>query len=227
MPHKVKVNPEEKVRVVQDCLSGKKSHSQAGKETGVDESTVRLWIHRYLAEGEAAFLPADRNRVYSPELKQHAVEDYLSGKGSLLEIVKKYNLRSNSQLRTWIKLYNSGMDFKMSGGSRMKTHRTTQEERLEIARACIESGRNYGEIATRYKVSYQQVYTWTKKYEELGEAGLEDRRGKRIIDQEPRTEEEVLRQRIAELERKNYILEVENGLLKKLEEIERRDAFRK
>ena len=109
----------------------------------------------------------------------------------------------------------------------MKARKTTQKERIEIARACIESGENYGEIAIRYQVSYQQVYTWTKKYKELGETGLEDRRGKRVIDQEPRTKEEELRRRIAELEHEKYLLEVENTLLKKLDELERRDAYRK
>ena len=109
----------------------------------------------------------------------------------------------------------------------MKARKTTQKERIEIARACIESGENYGETAIRYQVSYQQVYTWTKKYKELGEAGLEDRRGKRVINQEPRTEEEELRRRIAELEHEKYLLEVENTLLKKLDELERRDAYRK
>ena len=73
-------------------------------------------------------------------------------------------------------------------------------------------------------MSYQQVYTWVKKYIELGEAGLEDRRGQRTAQQEPRTEEEELKIRIAQLERENYLLKMERDLLKKVEELERRDA---
>ena len=69
-----------------------------------------------------------------------------------------------------------------------KARSTTQEERLQIVKDCLESGRNYGEIAVKYNVSYQQVRTWTQRFEELGEAGLEDRRGKRKKDQTPRTE---------------------------------------
>ena len=56
---------------------------------------------------------------------------------------------------------------------------TTKEERIEIAKDCLASGKNYGEMALKYKVSYQQVRTWTLRFEEMGEAGLEDRRGKR------------------------------------------------
>ncbi len=104
---------------------------------------------------------------------------------------------------------------------------TTQEERIAIAKECIENGNNYGEIAVKYNVSYQQVYTWVKRYKKLGEAGLEDRRGKRIIQQEPRTELEKARQEIAILKRKLYLAEVERDLLKKLDELERSDAFRR
>lgn len=104
---------------------------------------------------------------------------------------------------------------------------TTQEERVAIAKECIETGNNYGEIASKYNVSYQQVYTWAKKFKELGESGLEDRRGKRTARQEPRTELEAARKEIAELKHKLYMAEMERDLLKKLDELERRDAFRR
>ena len=107
------------------------------------------------------------------------------------------------------------------------TRKTTQEERIQIAKECIENGNNYGEIAIKYQVSYQNVYTWVKKYRELGEAGLEDRRGQRKAQQDPRTEAEELRVRIAQLEHELYITQMERDLLKKLEEIERREAYRK
>lgn len=92
--------------------------------------------------------------------------------------------------------------------------KTTLEERIEIVKYCLESGNNYGETAIKYNVSYQQVYTWVKKYLELGEAGLEDRRGKRTVSQEPRTVEEELRIEIAKLKRELYITQVERDLLK-------------
>ena len=108
-----------------------------------------------------------------------------------------------------------------------KSRQTTQEERVRIAKECIENGNNYGEIAIKYQVSYQNVYTWVKKYKELGEAGLEDRRGQRTAQQEPRTEEERLRIENAQLKHELYLARMERDLLKKLEEIERREAYRK
>ena len=104
---------------------------------------------------------------------------------------------------------------------------TTQEERIVIAKECLASGKNYGEMALKHNVSYQQVRTWTLRYEELGEAGLEDRRGKRKKDQTPRTELEKAQIEIEQLKHKLYLAEMERDLLKKLDEIERRDASHK
>lgn len=104
---------------------------------------------------------------------------------------------------------------------------TTQEERIAITKDYLENGGNYGETATKYNVSYQQVYTWVKKFREFGEAGLEDRRGKRIAEQEPRTEMEEMKVRMAQLEHELYMTKMERDLLKKMDELERRDAFHK
>ena len=104
---------------------------------------------------------------------------------------------------------------------------TTQEERIQIVRECLASGKNYGEMAMKYKVSYQQVRKWTLRFEEMGEAGLEDRRGKRKKDQIPRTELEKAQIEIDQLKHKLYLAEMERDLLKKLDEIERREAYRR
>ena len=109
----------------------------------------------------------------------------------------------------------------------MSARTTTQEERIEIVRDCIENGISYSEAAVKYQVSYHQVRSWVLKFKELGEAGLEDRRGQRKRDQKPRTREEELEQKIAQLEHEKYMLQAENWLLKKLKELERRDRFHK
>ena len=59
----------------------------------------------------------------------------------------------------------------------------------------------------------------------MGVEGLQDRRGKRIGSLPSRTPEEAMRDRIAELERKNLDLQMENDLLKKVRELERRDRY--
>ena len=104
---------------------------------------------------------------------------------------------------------------------------TTLEERIQIVKECIAGGKNYGEVAQKYQVSYQQVRTWTIRFEQMGEAGLQDRRGRRKKDQAPRTELEQAQIEIEQLKHRLYLAEMENTLLKKLDEIERRDASRK
>lgn len=105
--------------------------------------------------------------------------------------------------------------------------KTTFEERVQIARECIATGKNYGELALKYRVSYQQVRIWTIRFEQMGEAGLQDRRGQRKKDQTPRTELEQAQIEIEQLKHKLYLAEMENALLKKLDEIERRDVSQK
>lgn len=99
--------------------------------------------------------------------------------------------------------------------------KTTMEERLKMVTECITNGKNYGKIALKYKVSYQQIYAWVKKYLQKGESGLDDRRGQKQSSQEFETEEQQLRARVRELEHKLYYAEMENACLKKLDEVER------
>ena len=49
-----------------------------------------------------------------------------------------------------------------------KGRKTTVQERITIVKDCLENGSNYGENAIKYNVSYQQVYTWVKKFSQLG-----------------------------------------------------------
>ena len=225
-----KVAYEDKLRLVQRCINGELGVCEAGRIAGVDHSAVRRWIKLYESEGAEGLLVQTKWRNYSPELKLKAVLAYMSGKGSLLEICKEYGIRSTQQLTSWIKVYNTHGYFnsvkQSGGGSYMKKGRsTTQEERLQIARECLESGKNYGEMALKYNVSYQQVRTWTLRYEELGATGLEDRRGKRKKDQVPRTELEAAQIEIERLKHELYMAEMERDLLKKVKELERRDAL--
>ena len=106
-----------------------------------------------------------------------------------------------------------------------KARQTTLEERLAIVKECLASGRNYGAMALKYNCSYQQVRNWVLRHEKMGSAGLEDRRGQRAGTQPARTPEERLRNRIAELERKNRDLQMENDLLKKVRELEMKDRY--
>lgn len=228
---KSKVPYEKKAEIVRDYLEGRVGYTESLRRANNSEASFRYWVHQYKEKGIKGLLPNSRNRKYPEEIKRKAVEEYLSGKGSLEQIGEEYGLRSISQLRQWLKVYNAHGDFnsvKFSGGSYMKQGReTTLEERIQIAKECIACGKNYGEMALKFQVSYQQVRTWTLRFEKMGETGLQDRRGHRKKDQIPRTELEQAQIEIEQLKHKLYLAEMENALLKKLDDVERRDAFRK
>ena len=230
MGKREKFSAEQKIAIAQEYLNGEASLRELAKRYDCGYTSVCEWVARYKEGGVLVFTPHEHNGSYSEELKLRAVRAYLGGEGSYIALSAKFGLPSTKQLREWVKVYNSGKGFKhkMSGGSRMtKSRRTTLEERIAIAEECLESGKDYGSIAQKYNVSYQQVYTWTKKYEELGSVGLEDRRGKRTKDQEPRTELEELKIELAKVKHQLHLTEMERDLLKKVKELERKDLYRK
>ena len=175
-----KVPDSEKLVAVNLYIEGRASQGQLAEMYGVRKASVQQWIRNFESMGNDAF--QQKNRKYSKKLKHQAVQDYLNGKGSQNAICKKYGIRSKSKLQLWIKMYNSGMSFKSnsSGGSAImdKGRKTTFDERIEIVEYCIAHDKNYSETAEKYGVSYQQIYSWVRKYEAKGVDGLSDRRGK-------------------------------------------------
>ena len=163
-----------------------------------------------------------RNK-YSTELKLRAVQDYLAGKGSLRKICKKYGIPDHKMLRQWISCYNGHKAYRRRTGAKgeiymTKGRKTTQEERAQIVAFCIEHGNDYGLTVETYQVSYQQIYTWVRKYEACGINGLVDRRGKAKPEDEL-TEAERLRQENRMLQAMLKDKEMEIALLKKLREL--------
>ena len=229
MSRKSTIDPAEKVKIVERLLADEISGSEAARLTGAGHTSILRWRNLYLADGPTALMDQRNNKVYSQELKLQAVHEYLNGKSSQEDIVKKYHLRSSTQLRNWIKVYTTHGEIKSrgsGGGSYMrKARRTTPEERLEIVRDCLANDKNYGAMAVKYNCSYQQVRNWVKRYEEMGSAGLEDRRGRRAGTQPARTYEEEMRDKIADLERRNRDLQMENDLLKKVRELEMKGRY--
>ena len=232
MSRKSKIDPVLKVELVEMYLRDEIGIREAAKLAGLSGNGTepfRKWIDIYQNEGPAGLLEQKHNKYYSQEIKLAAVNDYLEGKGSLQTIAARYGLRSKHPLQNWIKAYNTHGEIKSresGGGSYMrKARQTTPEERLKIVQDCLANDRNYGAMALKYNCSYQQVRNWVLRYEKMGSAGLEDRRGRRAGTQPARTPEEELRDKIAELERRNRDLQMENDLLKKVRELEMKDRY--
>lgn len=190
-----KFTTEEKLNAVHAYLDGTTSQKKLAKNLGTSQAVVQRWLANYQSMGEAAFYKKG-NSSYSARLKFSAVQDYLSGKGSLREICKKYRIKSETQLQRWILRYNGHGELKASGTGgaiiMTKGRKTSFEERVEIVQYCISHNRNYAETAVKYNVSYQQARSYTVKYEAGGVEALRDRRG-RTKPEEEMSELEKLR----------------------------------
>jgi transposase len=225
MGRKSKFSTDEKLKYVLRCIEGKDSVSHTATLIGIHDTAITQWIRNYQSLGIDGLSTTSKNSYYSKELKEMAVKDYLAGIGSQSDICKKYGIRSKRRLQEWILKYNSHKELKASGtgGTPIMTNgrKTTYDERVEIVKYCIERQNNYAQTAQEYQVSYQQVYTWTSKYEKYGVEALQDRRGKRKNESEM-SELEKLKAQNKLLEAKNRRQQMEIDYLKKLDEIERR-----
>lgn len=102
--------------------------------------------------------------------------------------------------------------------------KTTQVERIEIAQWTIANELNYVEATKHFNVSYGQVYAWVKKFKQGGEAALADRRGKAKEDNGQLSEIDRLKLENKRLQARLTRISTEVAVLKKLQELERRNV---
>jgi transposase-like protein len=220
------ISYEKKLEAVEKYQRGEGSQSSIARQYGVDRTSFNQWLAIYEAMGPSGLAAVKTNNRYSTELKIAAVEAYLRGEESLVEICKKYCIRSKTQLLDWITLYNGHNELRATGGQgrgiyMIRGRITTLDERIEIVSYCIAKGKDYGATIEKYGVSYQQIYSWVCKYEVKGVDGLIDKRGKRKPLDEM-NEVEHLRAENKILKAENKQKEMEISVLKKVQEIERR-----
>lgn len=223
MLRKGKLTNEERKKAAQEYIEGKGSYKVIAEKYGIKSEALRIMVQRAKHDGIETIGIEGQNRKYSRELKYKAIQEYLTGKGSQTDICLKYGIKSKTTLQNWIKCYNIGKDLKERtrserGITMNKGRKTTQEERTEIVAYCIENGKNYSLAIEKYSVSYQQIYSWVRKYEEKGAAGLTDRRGKAKPEEEL-TETDRLRMENKILQAKLKDQEMEIAILKKLKEL--------
>ena len=184
MGRKAKYSKELKLEIVKRYLKGE-SASALANEYGMPKSMnceIIKWVHKYEALGESVFDNLSANRSYSKELKQQVINDYLNGKDSFIGLANKHNISSKTIVSNWVRKYNKGIEIKdydpKGDVYTMKSRKTTLEERLEIVNYVLANNNDFKGAADKYSVPYANVYNWVKKYNESGEDGLSDSRGR-------------------------------------------------
>lgn len=225
MSKKPKVPIEDLIQSIKEYLSGKKGFKEILQNIPMSKEAFRRNVLKYQYFGSEALLKSSKNRNYPLALKEQAIEDYLNGKASMVQLSLTYKISSPSILERWIKKYNGHEKNKSQHfiGDKIMTNgrKTTFEERIASISFCIENEDNYHITAEKFQVSYQQIYTWVKKYREGGPEALQDRRGK-CKDHNAMTDIERQNAQIKLLEAENKRLQIENDFLKKLKDVERR-----
>ena len=220
-----KFSYEEKVKILSEYLDGTYGFREVCRRYNINRGSLKNWKRLYETFGWSGLKTDSKASHYSKEVKESAVQDYLCHALTVPEILKKYQIRSGTQLKRWIKKYNGHEELKSSGtGGNIimtKGRKTTFEERVEIVQYCIAHDHNYSKTAEKYQVSYQQARSYTIKYESGGVEFLRDNRGKRKNPGEM-NELERLRAEVKILRAEKEHAEMEVSFLKKLEEIERR-----
>lgn len=228
MGKKRRIDSIKKFEAVEKYSRGEGSQESIAREYGVTKASFQQWIAKYETLGMSGLTTANTNNRYDAEMKTAAVEAYLRGEGSQLDICKKFKIHSKTQLQDWVTLYNNGhKDFRATKGRGRrinmteKGRSTTLNERIEIVSHCIAHGNDYALTIEKFGVSYPQIYSWVRKYEENGLEGLIDRRGKRRSIEEMNGVERLQAENKM-LKAENKQKEMELAVLKKVQEIERR-----
>lgn len=230
MGRKAKYSKELKLEIIQRYLKGE-SVSVLANEYNMPnsmDSEIIKWANKYKELGESAFNEAIINKSYSKELKVQVIKEYLIGNCTYESLANKYNISTREIVRGWVLKYNEGIEIKdydpKGDVYTMKSRKTTFEERLEIVNYVLSNDNDYKGAADKYSVPYASVYNWVKKYNECGEDGLKDNRG-RPSSNGPKKELTLEEKQAMEIEklknefkRKDMVIEV----LKKNIEIQER-----
>lgn len=227
MSRKAKYTKEVKLKASKDYLSGEVSATNIARSLGMGKNggdIVRDWARQYEMNGDKIFDDKPKNKSYSKEFKEKVVKEYLDGKGSSRYLAAKFGIPSESSVLSWVKKYNSHIeleDYDPKGDIYMTKGRiTTLDERIEIVKWCLDHDRSIKDTAGHFGCSYAQIRSWVIKYEEFGEDGLIDKRGK-PKEEKDLSELELAQRKIQSLEKENEKLKRMNEILKKAESLER------
>ena len=166
-----------------------------------------------------------KKKSLTSEERVAAVQEYLDGKGGYKAIARKYNIGATTMKRMVCRAKTEGIESVAKASPYRHYTNEIKEAAVEdylngkgsLTEICIKY-KNYTLTVEKYNISYQQIYSWVRKYEINGVEGLIDHRGK-SKKQEDLTEADRLRMENKILQAKLKDQEMEIKLLKKLREL--------
>lgn len=156
---------------------------------------------------------------YNEEFKLKVVLDYLHGTLGYPSIAKKYQVKSESQIRRWVRAYK---EFGREGLAIKKKKATYSVQfKVDILHFMKQTGASYQETAIQFKLNNPSLIAkWNSTFLKEGIEGLQEKaKGRPSMSKKPKVtpikkEKEMSREE--QLERENELLRLEVAYLKKL-----------
>ena len=161
---------------------------------------------------------------YNLELKLKIVKEYLEGNIGYASLAKKYNIKSESELKRWVNSYKTqgyeGLEVKR------KNNKYTLEFKLNTVNLYLTGEMSYQSLANELKINNPpMIARWVKKFREEGIEGLKPKKrgrpsnmpstdkSKNLTNKSKQTKKEL--SEIEKLREENYYLQMEVDILKK------------
>ena len=161
---------------------------------------------------------------YNLEFKLKIVKEYLEGNIGYASLAKKYNIKSESELKRWVNAYKTqgyeGLEVKR------KNNKYTLEFKLNTVNLYLTGEMSYQSLANELKINNPpMIARWVKKFREEGIEGLKPKKrgkpsnmpsidkSKNLTNKSKQTKKEL--SEIEKLREENYYLQMEVDILKK------------
>ncbi len=202
------------------------SRRSVGIDMGFSSNTVSQWVLIAEQHGIEALELKVETSYKSYAYKYSLIQDFLSSERTQNQYCRDLNI-APSTFKKWLRQYKDGTLLenvnreKAMSEERKEARKFSYDDRVKIVEWILSHNKNYMAASRKFQASYQQVNNWTRKYEEHGWQGLQDRRGKnKPLD---KTDElQLLKEENKRLKAEVHRNELAAKFLKKLNEVERR-----
>ena len=172
---------------------------------------------------------------YSFDFKLKVVNDYLSGGGGYLDLAKKYQGLTYGQIRYWVNAYQR---FGAIGLQRKRQNTVYDSNfKLNAVNLYLTSEKSYREVANQLGLNNPaMIARWVLDYRQKGNLAFSKSRGRprkgakvsnsEIKKKNSNKERSELERQLAEAQKENLYLRVENEYLKGLRRLRREQARR-
>src|SRR5699024_5724512 len=165
-----KHSAEELERYIQMYIKHKMSYQKLKKSYGLllNQPTFSYKVQKYQKHEIEGISSDTGNNRFSERFKDAVVGEHLELGVYIQELARKYNIPAKKTFREWIIKYTKGKDFRVysekSEVYTMTGRKKTDDEKLLIVKDYLDGDLTYAEIAEKYNVSYNNIYSWFQKY---------------------------------------------------------------